>query len=41
LVVFGGYKQEEISKLLHMKYSTVRTKYRRALKKLEQYMQSE
>ena len=41
LVVLGGYKQEEISKLLHMKYSTVRTKYRRALKKLEQYMQSE
>lgn len=41
LVVFGGYKQEEISKLLHTKYSTVRTKYRRALKKLKQYMQSE
>ncbi len=35
LVVFGGYKGEEIAKLLHMKHSTVRSKYRRALKKLE------
>ena len=38
LSVFGGYKGEEIAKLLHMKHSTVRSKYRRALKKLEQYL---
>lgn len=40
LSVFGGYKGEEIAKLLHMKHGTVRTKYRRALKKLEKYLQS-
>ena len=33
LSVFGGYKGYEIAKLLHIKYGTVRTKYRRALKK--------
>ena len=38
LSVFGGYKGEEIAKILHMKHSTVRSKYRRALKKLEQYL---
>ena len=38
LAVFGGYKGEEIAKILHMKHSTVRSKYRRALKKLEQYL---
>ena len=36
LAIFGGYKGEEIAKALHMKHSTVRSKYRRALKKLEQ-----
>lgn len=35
LSVFGGYKGEEIAGILHMKHSTVRTKYRRALKKME------
>lgn len=35
LAVFGGYKGEEIANMLHMKHSTVRSKYRRALKKLE------
>ena len=38
LSVFGGYKGDEIAKILHMKHSTVRSKYRRALKKLEQYL---
>ncbi len=36
LTVFGGYKGEEIARLLHRNHSTVRSKYRRALKKLEQ-----
>lgn len=36
LAVFGGYKGEEIARSLHIKHSTVRSKYRRALKKLEQ-----
>lgn len=38
LSVFGGYKGEEIAQLLHIKHSTVRTKYRRALKKMERYL---
>lgn len=38
LSVFGGYKGEEIAKLLHIKHSTIRSKYRRALKKLEQHL---
>ena len=38
LSVFGGYKGEEIAKILHIKHSTVRTKYRRALKKMERYL---
>ena len=38
LFVFGGYKGEEIAKILHMKHSTVRSKYRRALKKMEDYI---
>lgn len=38
LSVFGGYKGEEIANLLHMKHSTVRSKYRRALKKMEQHL---
>ena len=38
LSVFGGYKGEEIAKLLHIKHSTVRYKYRRALKKMEHHL---
>ena len=38
LSVFGGYKGEEIARILHIKYGTVRTKYRRALKKMERYL---
>lgn len=41
LTVFGGYKGEEIAKLLHRRHSTVRSKYRRALKKLEQQILTE
>lgn len=40
LSVFGGYKGEEIAKLLHIKHGTVRTKYRRALKKLEKHLEN-
>lgn len=36
LTVFGGYKGREIARLLRRNYNTVRSKYRRALKKLEQ-----
>ncbi len=35
LFIFGGYTGDEIAKLLHMKSSTVRSKYRRALRKME------
>ena len=38
LAVFGGYKGEEIARILHIKHSTVRTKYRRALKKMEHHL---
>lgn len=38
LSVFGGYKGEEIARVLHIKHSTVRSKYRRALKKMEQHI---
>ena len=38
LSVFGGYKGEEIAKVLHIKHGTVRTKYRRALKKMERHL---
>ena len=38
LSVFGGYKGKEIADILHMKHSTVRSKYRRALKKMEQQL---
>ena len=38
LSVFGGYKGEEIAQVLHIKHGTVRTKYRRALKKMERYL---
>ena len=35
LIVFGGYKGEEIARLLNKNHSTVRSKNRRALKKLK------
>lgn len=41
LAVFGGYKGEEIAKMMHMRHSTVRSKYRRALKKLENKLLAE
>ena len=41
LSVFGGYKGEEIAKLLHKSHSTIRSKYRRALKKLEEKLLAE
>lgn len=36
LTVFGGYKGDEIAGLMRRNHSTIRSKYRRALKKLEQ-----
>lgn len=39
LRVFGGYKGEEIARILGKNQSTVRSKYRRALKKLELEME--
>ena len=41
LTVFGGYKGQEIARLLKKKHSTIRSKYRRALKKLEQELNKE
>lgn len=41
LTVFGGYKGEEIAKILNRRHSTIRSKYRRALKKLEQQILAE
>ncbi len=41
LAVFGGYKGEEIAKMMHARHSTIRSKYRRALKKLEQSLLAE
>lgn len=41
LAVFGGYRGEEIAKMLHRRHSTIRSKYRRALKKLEQQILAE
>ena len=41
LTVFGGYKGQEIARLLKKKHSTIRSKYRRALKKLEQELSKE
>ena len=35
LTVFGGYRGEEIARILNKNHSTIRSKYRRALKKLE------
>ena len=39
LFVFGGYKGEEIAGMLGRRHSTIRSRYRRALKKLEQTLQ--
>ncbi len=41
LAVFGGYKGEEIARMLHLNHNTIRSKYRRALKKLEQKLLNE
>lgn len=41
LSVFGGYKGEEIARMLNKRHSTIRSKYRRALKKLEQKLLKE
>lgn len=41
LTVFGGYKGQEIARILNKNHSTVRSKYRRALKKLESRFKEE
>lgn len=41
LAVFGGYKGGEIAEILGYNHSTIRTKYRRALKKLEHKLLTE
>lgn len=41
LSVFCGYKGEEIAKLLRKSHNTIRSKYRRALKKLEEKLLAE
>jgi len=41
LAVFGGYKGKEIAEILGYNHSTIRTKYRRALKKLEHKLLTE
>lgn len=41
LAVFGGYKGEEIARIMHRRHSTIRSKYRRALKKLEKQILAE
>lgn len=38
LKVFGGYKSQEIGTLLHKSHNTVRSRYSRALKKMEKYL---
>lgn len=38
LKVFGGYKSQEIGDLLHKSHNTVRSRYSRALKKMEKYL---
>lgn len=38
LIVFGGYKGEEVAGLLEKKHSTIRSKYRRALAKLRKQL---
>ena len=39
LYVLGGYKGEEISKMLQLKHSTVRSKYHRALGKMKKQLE--
>ena len=41
LIVFGGYKGEEVAEALEKKHSTIRSKYRRALAKLRKLMEEE
>lgn len=38
LHLFGGYRTREIGQLLHMKHSTVRSRERRALKRMEKWL---
>ncbi len=39
LYVFGGYKGEEISKMLNKNHNTIRSKYHRALEKLKKQLE--
>lgn len=39
LVVFGGYKGEEIAEILGKNHSTVRSRYRRALQKMRKELE--
>lgn len=41
LIVFGGYKGEEVADLLQKKHSTIRSKYRRAIEKLKKQLDKE
>ena len=41
LTVFGGYKSEEIAHMLHRNHNTIRSKYRKKIKKLKQELTSE
>lgn len=41
LSVFGGYRGKEIARIIGRNHSTVRSRYRRALKKLEQEIEAE
>lgn len=38
--VFGGYQSKEIGVMLHKSHNTIRSKLSRALKKMEQFMES-
>lgn len=40
LYISGGYKGEEISRILHKKHSTIRSKYHRALEKMRKQLES-
>lgn len=41
LIVFGGYKGEEVASVLKKKHSTIRSKYRRAMDKLKKQIEKE
>lgn len=41
LIVFGGYKGEEVARVLKKKHSTIRSKYRRAIDKLKKQLEKE